>query len=248
LSLTLGHYEDALAQFEAFLFFSRAIGDQRGEGLALESLGRLWLRLGDLDASREHLEKSLEVLRRIGARRSEGSVLQGLGALAEQEGDEGEAARLLGRALDLYRETEYRVGEAGIRIALGRLEASRGQEEAAAGHLDAAHRLSIELDAPGMQLLAAARLALLPSGDAANALDQLRETEARAGLAEQMEACFLLWKATNDFVHLERAHNLLGGLVENAPERCREAMVESVTLHREIVSAWQRHRAGRGED
>ncbi|MHC4222400.1 MAG: protein kinase domain-containing protein [Planctomycetota bacterium] len=239
LSRTLGRYEDALAQFEAFLFFSRAIGDQRGEGLALDSLGRLWLTLGDLNASRRHLEKSLKVLRRIGARRSEGSVLHSLGALAEQEGDEGEAARLLGEALDLYRETEYRVGESGIRIALGRLAANRGQEEAAAAHLDQAHRLSIELDSPGMQLLAAARLALLPSGNAAAALDQLQETEARVGLAERMEASFLLWKATNETVHLERAHDLLVGLVENAPERCREAMLENVTLHREIVTAWE---------
>ena len=60
---------------------------------------------------------------------------------------------------------------------------------------------------------------------------------------ERMAAAFALWRVTNADAHLAEAHETLGLLVDAAPESTRSAMQESVRLHREIVAAWEDHRA-----
>ena len=56
-----------------------------------------------------------------------------------------------------------------------------------------------------------------------------------------MEARFVLWQATKDPEQLEAAHRLHALQIENAPEECREAMLENVRLHREIAEAFAAH-------
>ncbi|MHC4137214.1 MAG: hypothetical protein ACYTDU_19070 [Planctomycetota bacterium] len=61
-----------------------------------------------------------------------------------------------------------------------------------------------------------------------------------------MEARHRLWKLTKDKAHLTEAHRLLSFARDNAPEDCRESMLENVPLHRDIMRAWEKH-GGEGE-
>jgi hypothetical protein len=54
----------------------------------------------------------------------------------------------------------------------------------------------------------------------------------------QVEARFLLWKATGDRSHLEAAHELLVHRRDHAPPEHRETMIVNVPLHRDIQAAW----------
>jgi hypothetical protein len=45
---------------------------------------------------------------------------------------------------------------------------------------------------------------------------------------------------------IEKAHELLCHARDHAPEDCRETMIENVKLHRDIMCAWEEHRAKTG--
>ena len=54
------------------------------EGIALGSLGLVYLRLGDYAGARGYFEQSLRILREIGDRQGEGLVLAHLGLLSHK--------------------------------------------------------------------------------------------------------------------------------------------------------------------
>ena len=99
--------------------------------------------------------------------------------------------------------------------------------------------MSINIAHETLRVLAGAYLALLTGGsdEGKDAVDAL--TRHRSGLshAKKMEACFVLWRALGDQGHLENAAQLLADLRHRAPKTSRDAMVENVPLHREIVAA-----------
>ena len=94
---------------------------------------------------------------------------------------------------------------------------------------------------PCVQYVSCAWLATLPVADAADAvqcaLKAVTNCEGSSGISEGMLARFLLWKATQDPIHLAEAKRRLDHLVEYAPRDDRLSMVEKVRLHREITEA-----------
>jgi tetratricopeptide (TPR) repeat protein len=237
----LGRYEGAAARFGAYLGISREIGFRLGEGLALLNLGPLWAALGDPDAAQEVFRQARPILREIGARREMGYVLQGLAEVAEQTGDAAQARQWYDEALELRRDIGYVRGVTETLVTRGRLSVDEGLPEEARRDLDEALALSRKVMDVNGTVLATAYLALLAgkSGatEKAEAVDAL--TRHRSGLshAKKMEACFVLWRALGDHDHLEDAARLLTDLRHRAPRASRDAMIENVPLHRDIVAA-----------
>ena len=102
----------ALAEYEKALGLFRALGDARGEALALAGLGSTANALADFGPARRHLEEALARWRSIGDRWQEGLVLSRLGALAldQTKGDEGAAFHR--EALAAFRDAGDRPHEA----------------------------------------------------------------------------------------------------------------------------------------
>jgi hypothetical protein len=97
---------------------------------------------------------------------------------------------------------------------------------------------------PGPEVLARAQLAALPGGDTDAALAALEEHESALGMAEAMQARFLLFRATGDPAHLAAAHEKLTFLRDHVGDAYRESILENVPLHRDIVAAWKEQRGG----
>jgi tetratricopeptide (TPR) repeat protein len=213
------------------------MGDRRTEAIALVNFGHILGRLGDRRGARVALESCLALCREIGARLPEGYALQLLGELAQEEGEEDAAERLLAEALRLRRGIGHRDGEADTLGAKGARFARLSRTDEARADLDAALALARELSLPGVELLATARLATLPRGDAAVALAALAAHEGRMDIQDAMQARFLLWQATRDPAHLAEAKRRLDFMVAHAPPENRESMVTNVRLHREIAQA-----------
>ncbi|MHC4579485.1 MAG: serine/threonine-protein kinase [Planctomycetota bacterium] len=235
----LGRYQHAHDHFEQARRTAGEIGDREGEGIALSDLGVLLARLGDPDRGSKLLEQSRAIFQKLGARRSEGYALHGLGTVAAQMGDSGEAALRLQEALDLHREIHYAAGEAETELALGRLQADLGRLEEAQRHLADAATHARALDIPSVFVPAACRMAALTASAGPEAEGSLAEHETRLGLAARMDARFWLWTATRDRAHLKQAHTLLTELRTGAPAACRDSMIESVPLHRDIMREWE---------
>ena len=134
-----------------------------------------------------------------------------------------------------------RVGHAGALVSWATHLAESGRTEEARAPLEQARDLAQQSKAPGPQVLAAGRLALLPGGDAAVAKSVFEEFENRLRHDEKLEALHCLWQATKDRAHLEAAHRLLMHAREHASEEYRDSMLENVPLHRAIMKAWEEH-------
>jgi tetratricopeptide (TPR) repeat protein len=240
---SLGRSEEAREHHDSALALFREIGDRQGEAVGHMTLGYVYARLGDHHGAREHLEASRALCAAIDARRMEGYALHGLAALAMQEGLRKEAVRLYEEALALRRQISYKRGVAETQRCFGSFLAEEGRPEAARPRLEEALALGQEIENPNVVTLATCSLATLPDGDPDAALEALTEHESGVRHYDRQEARFLLWRATQDPVHLEESHRLLCHLRDHAPEEYRETMIENVPLHRDIVAAWAEHGA-----
>ena len=79
----------------------------------------------------------------------------------------------------------------------------------------------------------------LRGGDIETLRTALEEYAERAQPGIRMGAHFQIFRATGDREHLAEAKRLLDYRVEHAPEEYHESMLANVTLHRDIVKAWQ---------
>jgi predicted TPR repeat methyltransferase len=161
--------------------------------------------------------------------------------LAEHEEAPDEALRLYGESLALWRELVQERAVAQSLVAMARIEATRGDVESARTRLEEALALAQEVSDSQTTLAATVESARLPGGDVDAALAALKEHGDRVEHAHRMDVCFRLWELTGDETHLQEAHRLLDHLVENAPEKYRETMIENVPLHRDIMAAWREH-------
>ncbi len=59
------------------------------------------------------------------------------------------------------------------------------------------------------------------------------------GMADAMEARFLLFRATGDPAHLAEANRKLVFLRDHAGEEYQTSILENVPLHRDIAAAWE---------
>jgi serine/threonine protein kinase/tetratricopeptide (TPR) repeat protein len=229
----LGRYAEALDQLE------KARGEREdavSKGIVFVNLGRLYAVLGDLDKGRATLEESRAILRSVGARRPESYALHRLGMVLEQAGDLDEAERVHQAAIAMRREMRYPYGLSRSLARLGAMRVNQDRPDEARPLLEEAYELAKETGIPDPVVMAAAYLTRV-GGDPQTALDAFAEYEGRLRAADEMEARFVLWQATGDRDQLEAAHRLLVYARDHAPEDRREAMIENVPLHRDIMAA-----------
>ena len=91
----------------------------------------------------------------------------------------------------------------------------------------------MKLGTPDTIVAAAAYLTRV-GGDPAIAREAFETYAGRLRVHDEMEARMALWRATKDEDQLDAANQLHKLLLANAPEECRDAMVENLRLHREI--------------
>jgi len=236
------HAEGRLAESrkhrERSLALSREVGDRLRESITTGNLGIVFHTEGRLAAAREHYSRHLALSREVGHR--EGECIAHLN-LADVEREEGECERAEERymaCLAVGEEIGFRVLVAATHLNLGSLRAdTRGGEEGRVS-LVAALDLAAEIGLPGYETLARCELALLPGGDAEDALAAFTENEERLEASDRREARYLLWRATSDRAHLEEAKRLLDELVAHADADTRESMLTNLRVNRAIMAAW----------
>ena len=101
--------------------------------------------------------------------------------------------------------------------------------------------LATEADAKDVIVHAQGYLARLDGAHVDPCRKALMEYGPYIEVQDRVGAHLLLWEATRDPADLNEAHRLLEYLVENAPEDCRESMIENVPTHRRIAEAWKKH-------
>jgi tetratricopeptide (TPR) repeat protein/predicted Ser/Thr protein kinase len=239
VSVPLGRYEDAIAFSGRALALSRTAKIRLGETIATGNLGFVLAQLGSLEDAWANLDAYVSLSRELGDRRVEAEALRYLGLVAEQRGEVAESEAMYRDALRIGKEIDYFKEVASTLLALGRLEASHGDRADSIAHLEEALKIAREIDVPELRALASSRLCLLADADPQETRADLDQNQSRIGVPARMEACFLLWCATDEAADLEEAHRLLQFLVDNAPEDCRESMIEHVPLHRDITEAWR---------
>ena len=129
--------------------------------------------------------------------------------------------------------------EAATHLALGSLRAAAKDEEGGRESLVAARSVAADVGIAGVETLARCELALLPGGDAADALAAFTEHDERLSAEERREARWLLFRATGDRTHLEEAKRLLDESLANVTDEDRERMCRNLRLNREIMAAWR---------
>jgi hypothetical protein len=67
----------------------------------------------------------------------------------------------------------------------------------------------------------------------------LEKHTSRLTLADRVNACRALWKASGNASDLEEAHRLLQEIRDHAPESYRKTMVDRVPTFREILTAYE---------
>lgn len=121
-----------------------AAGKTDGEADALASLGRVYLRQGDLGRAAEHLELALARYRQHGYPGAEANALNGLGQVFHGRGDLARAIECHERALDLNRRDGTRTGEAAALNGLAETLRTAGAWEQARGYHAEAMALAAE--------------------------------------------------------------------------------------------------------
>jgi len=126
---------------------AREIGDQRCEGMVMNTLGTLHQGAGDAQEARRCFEAALDIYRRIGLRRLEGGALSNLGLWFSQQGQLEEALRCYREALVIHREVGNRKHEGGELDNLGTLYRKLGRLEDAMRSFEAALLMHREIGA-----------------------------------------------------------------------------------------------------
>jgi len=193
------------------------------------------LALGGFAEARELFDRALERARDVGERRGEGDALHGLGDCADAVGDAATAESRHREALAVRRAAGLKDAVAASLVALARVTARRGREDEARAIVDEAVALAREIDAPGVEVVAACQSAVVSGGEIDAALEAFRRNEPRLAHTQRMEARFLLFRATRDKTHLAEGRSLLETLRSHAPEQRRETVLTHVPLNRAIL-------------
>jgi predicted ATPase/class 3 adenylate cyclase len=131
-----GEYEKAAALHEEALALARELGDERGIGFALNSLGAQELEKGNYERATRLFEDALALSRDLGDRRTVGYALRNLGEVARYRGEYGRAATLGMESLSRFREIADGWHIARTLAWLGRITLYTSDDlEAAAGFL-----------------------------------------------------------------------------------------------------------------
>jgi DNA-binding NtrC family response regulator/tetratricopeptide (TPR) repeat protein len=128
-------HEEALALAERSVELQRESGTPHGLGIALGSLGQIYVRVGDLSRAEETLNRALDVRSPMRfMRETTGAVFDTLAQIHLIRGDLEEAARAIVRAKDAYGEYGTQTArwyDWGLRVLEARLTLRRGEARAA---------------------------------------------------------------------------------------------------------------------
>jgi tetratricopeptide (TPR) repeat protein len=127
----LGNYPRAIQGYENCLKIAQAIGDRRGEGIALGNLGIAYDGLGQHERAIDYHQQALIISRMIADRRSEGNVLGNLGLAYKYRKQYEHAIDFYQQDLAIKQETGDRAGEGRTLGNLGTAYHILGQYERA---------------------------------------------------------------------------------------------------------------------
>ncbi len=236
---SLGRPPEAQGHFERYRALSREIGDRQGEAIATGNLGNVFLSLGRLSEAQEQHERYLALSREIGHRWGEAFAQHNLGCVLREEGERVASEEHLLACIVVCEEIGHRHVAAATHLALGSLRAAAGDGEGARESLVAARRLSAENGFVAQETLARCEMALLPGGDAQDALAAFEEHDEQLEAEERRDARLLLWRATGARAHLEAAKRLLDESLASVPAEYHEPMLTNLRVNREIMAAWK---------
>ena len=139
------HPGERIKWLEPALSAARQLGDRRGEGNALRSLGLAYADLGDVRKAIEFYEQALIIHREIGNHREEGATTGNLGTAYKNLGEVRKAIEFYEQALAIIREIGDRRGEGTWLGSLGNAYADLGEIRKAIefyeGHLTIAREI-----------------------------------------------------------------------------------------------------------
>ena len=113
------HPREQIHWLDAALSTARELGDRRGEGVVLNSLGTAYGDLGEVRKAIEFYEQSLAIARELGDRQGQGKALDSLGNAYAGLGEARKAIEFHEQALIINREIGDRRGEGRILNNLG---------------------------------------------------------------------------------------------------------------------------------
>jgi tetratricopeptide (TPR) repeat protein len=128
----LGNHQAALSHFRKALLEFRRIGDQAGQGNALDSLAWVHTLAGDFPEAVDLCEQALAVYRQTGDRDGQARTLDSLGVAHAGLGRYDRAIDYGQQALELHVETANRIGQAHTLRSLGQCYAGKGDQYQAA--------------------------------------------------------------------------------------------------------------------
>jgi len=126
------------ASFKEALALYQTIGDRRGEGAALNSLGLFAHMQSNFSQGKEFFEQALQIHRALGDRHNEAVTLNCLGNFYSKQANYTESDHYLRQTLQLVRDIGYRVGEMQALSGLGVNQMLQKQATAARAYFEQA--------------------------------------------------------------------------------------------------------------
>jgi tetratricopeptide (TPR) repeat protein len=121
-----GNDREAKTHLEQALPMMRKFGIPAVEGVALNNLGSIYLKLGETGKAIEHLEQALKLMRSVEERYREAGVLNNLGMAYVESRQYDKAMEFLSQSLALRREIGDQIGQANSLHSIATLERERG--------------------------------------------------------------------------------------------------------------------------
>jgi tetratricopeptide (TPR) repeat protein len=240
-----GRLAEALAHAREFHDIARRIGDRRGEVTAAAVLMTPLMDLGAVEEVEALLDEVDRLLRTVSSPWAELYLPTRRAWCAEQRGDLDAAGRILRDSIERFVKVGHAVLTMNVRVASARVALAAGDADEADRLLETA---LVEAPAAGsgeLVLRAHSYRAARSAESAAKARELLAAGRDDPNIAPltRVDAGFHLWRATGDLDLLADAHRELMDARARAPEEYRDAMIENVRAHRELVAAWKEHGA-----
>jgi DNA-binding SARP family transcriptional activator len=259
LSARCSEYHQAVIDQQRYVEMLVPLGDALRLGQALNELALMQRMCGAFSQAQKTLEKANEQFQQAGDLWGQAAVADNLGCILRDLGRYTEARQSLERALELNRATGDQRGIGYSLVDFGVLHNDQGHYEEALGYFD---RMVALLDQPGMKgheietFSEKARAHLgrcepkLASECSARAIRLLEEHQ---GVNEQAYRFYFthsrILEANGQTeqarLYLQRAYERLRSIADQiSDEALRRSFLENVSIHRQIIEAWQTAQQG----
>ena len=244
-----GRLREAHEIYLRHLALCREVGYRQGQVVGMCNLGNVLFAQGRSAEGLKSYEHMLTLSREIGYPYGEAVALHSIGTSRIGMGDaEGGVAQLRACRELCDRLGHVNVLPASCGIAIGAQLATAGDFAEARAELEFALAFAVNNHLPDQEMEARCRLALLPGGDAGQALDALA-TEGDALSANAACRVYrLLWHVTGDTAHLAEARRRLDAILAHVDAEARDTMIAKVADYRDIIAESRRIHAGGAPD